>query len=135
MDLHSLTYTSLAQIDVDETDLERIVYSARVNNALDGLTGFLLFDGKGFIQVLEGSKRAIDDVMARIATDRRHRNVLVIDDQPVESRAFPDWSMGYVRFDGRVEGARAIDRALARDTSEAVRAVLTRMATQLQAGA
>jgi hypothetical protein len=132
MDLHSLTYTSLAQIDLDEADLEQIVYSARVNNALDGLTGFLMFNGGSFIQVLEGARRAIDDVMARIATDPRHRNILVIDDQPVEVRAFPDWSMGYLRFDGQVEGALAIDRALGRDAPERVRAVLTSMAAAMQ---
>jgi hypothetical protein len=135
MELHSLTYTSLAQIDLDETDLERIIYSARVNNALDGLTGFLLFNGGSFVQVLEGSKRAIDDVMARIAVDDRHRNVMVVDDRRVERRAFPDWSMGYLRFDGGVEGARALNRALGRETAEPVRALLTSMAAQLQAEA
>ena len=135
MDLRSLTYTSLAQIDLDEHDLERIIYSARVNNALDGLTGFLLFNGQSFMQVLEGSKRAVDDVMARIRVDDRHRNILVVDDRPVDGRAFPDWSMGYLRFDGQVEGARAIDKALGRDAPEPVRTMLASMAEKLETGA
>lgn len=62
-----------------EEELERIVTSARLNNARNGLRGSLIMNGTTFFQVLEGPEDALEQTFARIETDRRHHGLTVID--------------------------------------------------------
>jgi len=133
MDLCSLTYTSQPVGLLDDREVERILYRARVNNGLEGISGFLLFNGEAFIQVLEGTPTAIDDLMNRIRADPRHHHVAVVDRQALVERSFPDWTMGFLRLGGSVANAAAIDRALSRQTSDKTRALLFDMAGALSA--
>lgn len=97
MDLISLTYTSLARLDLQNSDLEDIHRSARELNALDGITGLLVFNGTHFLQVIEGAHDAIDDLLERLRRDPRHTGLEVRDERGIASRSFPDWSMELVR--------------------------------------
>jgi hypothetical protein len=54
MSLKSLTYTSLARLDLEAGDLEAIQRTAREVNALEGITGLLIFNGTHFLQIIEG---------------------------------------------------------------------------------
>jgi hypothetical protein len=108
MTLKSLTYTSLASLDLDGGDIEAIHAKARELNALDGISGLLVFNGTHFLQIIEGSHQAIDDLVERLRRDRRHSAFEVRDEREVESRAFPDWSMELVRV--------TTDRFQARET-------------------
>ena len=63
MKLTSLTYTSLARLDLQTTDLEDIHRTAREQNALDGITGLLVFNGTHFLQIIEGSESAIEELV------------------------------------------------------------------------
>ena len=49
MDLKSLTYTSLAKLDLTAEDLNAIHRTARELNSLDGITGLLVFNGTHFL--------------------------------------------------------------------------------------
>jgi hypothetical protein len=62
-------------------------------NAVDGVTGLLVFDGVRFLQIVEGSEEAIDSLRA----DPRHSAIEVRDERLVDERSFPDWSMELVR--------------------------------------
>ncbi|MCP8891613.1 BLUF domain-containing protein [Sphingomonas faeni] len=103
MTLLSLLYVSRSTIDaaLAETVVADIVETAgRVNLALE-LTGALIFTGAHFAQILEGPTGAVDTLMTSIAADTRHRNILIVDRLPVQSRSFDQWSMAYfgrVRF-------------------------------------
>jgi hypothetical protein len=97
MPLKSLTYTSLASIDLEAADLEAIHRTARELNALEGITGLLIFNGTHFLQVVEGAPDAIDDLVERLRRDPRHSSVEIRDEHEVEQRSFPDWSMELVR--------------------------------------
>ena len=97
MALKSLTYTSRAELDLTAADLEAIHRSARELNALDGITGLLVFNGTHFLQIVEGAPAAIDDLVERLRRDRRHSGFEIRDEHPVETRSFPDWSMELVR--------------------------------------
>jgi hypothetical protein len=95
--LKSLAYTSRARLDLGETDLNDVHQVARHLNALDGITGLLLFDGIRFMQIIEGASEAIDNLVERLRRDRRHTAFEIRDERIVEARAFPDWSMELVR--------------------------------------
>ena len=97
MALKSLTYTSLARLDLESGDVEAIHRTAREVNALEGITGLLIFNGTHFLQIIEGAPDAIDDLLERLRRDPRHSGIEVRDERPVEARSFPDWSMDLVR--------------------------------------
>ena len=97
MQLKALTYTSRASLDLSAQDLADIHDSARHLNALDGITGLLVFDGVRFLQIVEGSQEAIDSLVDRLRADSRHSAVEVRDERLVDERSFPDWSMELVR--------------------------------------
>ena len=127
--LKTLTYTSEARGEVDADELERILRSAMMLNPLDGVTGLLIFNGRAFVQIVEGAPDAIDDLAARLKADVRHVNFQIRDERLVEARSFPDWSMNMVRVSvGRFEARADIERALPAGPSDATRALVLDMA-------
>jgi hypothetical protein len=128
MSLTSLTYTSLARLDLDASDLEHIHRTARELNALDGITGLLVFNGTHFLQIIEGAANAIDDVVQRLRRDPRHSGFEIRDRHQVEERSFPDWSMELVRVNASYFTARdSIAERLPETVPEAIRLRLFRM--------
>ena len=97
MTVKSLTYTSLARLDLAADDLEAIHRTARNANALDGITGLLIFNGTHFLQIIEGQPQAIDELVEKLRRDPRHSGLEIRDERMVEARSFPDWSMELVR--------------------------------------
>ena len=57
MALKSTTYTSLARLDLEAGDLEAIHRTARDVNALEGITGLLIFNGTHFLQIRGRAQR------------------------------------------------------------------------------
>ena len=134
MDLKSLTYTSLARLDLGPDDLEAIHRTARELNALDGITGLLVFNGTHFLQIVEGAQPAIDDLLARLRKDPRHTGIELRDERNVEARSFPDWSMELVRVSSSYFEAReAIQDRVPPGVATDVRDRLVRM-TELISG-
>jgi hypothetical protein len=95
--LWHLVYASAAVEGFQLSDLEEILRAARTRNARDDITGMLLFEGKSFLQVLEGERSKIDDLLERIRVDRRHARTVLLLREPIEQRSFADWTMGYTR--------------------------------------
>ena len=134
MDLKSLTYTSLAKLDLDANDLNDIHRIARHLNSLDGITGLLVFNGTHFLQIIEGAERAIDDLLARLRRDPRHSGLEVRDEHMAEARSFPDWSMELVRVNADYFEAReTIEDRIPPTVSASVRDQIHRM-TELISG-
>ncbi len=90
MELKALTYTSLARPGLLAEDVDAIISSSRINNPLDGITGILIFNGSAFMQMLEGSEAAVDDLAERLIFDQRHTDVSVRDEKLIIARSFPD---------------------------------------------
>jgi len=132
MDLKSLTYTSLARLDLGPDDLEAIHRTARELNALDGITGLLVFNGTHFLQIVEGSQPAIDDLLSRLRRDTRHTGIEVRDERSVSARSFPDWTMELVRVSSSYFEARdAIQDRVPMSVEPDVRDRLFRMTEQI----
>ena len=91
----SLTYLSSATDLMGEQELAEILATTRPRNEERGLTGMLLYADGNIIQVLEGPDRAVDETFAAISRDPRHRGILMMLREPIDERAFPDWSMGF----------------------------------------
>jgi len=125
MSLKSTTYTSLARLDLEASDLEAIHRTARDVNALEGITGLLIFNGTHFLQIIEGAPDAIDDLIERLRRDRRHSGLEVRDERPIAVRSFPDWTMEMVRvsasyFEAKDTVSERLPDALAHDVRDRV---------------
>jgi len=125
MSLKSLTYTSLARLDLDAGELEAIHRTAREVNALEGITGILIFNGTHFLQIIEGAPDAIDELLERLRGDHRHSGIEVRDERAVEERSFPDWSMELVKvsasyFDAKDEVAGRLPSTVAEPVKDRV---------------
>jgi hypothetical protein len=132
MDLKTLTYTSRAKLDLSAQDLADIHQTARHLNALDGVTGLLIFDGSRFLQIIEGSEEAIDALVERLRRDRRHSAFEIRDERPVDARSFPHWSMELLQVSaGYVDAHSRIGSMLPASVAPAVRDLVLRMSGKL----
>jgi hypothetical protein len=77
------------------TELRAILDRARIVNSQLDVTGILLHSEGSFFQVLEGDAEVIDSLYTKIARDKRHKNIVLIVREPIASRSFADWSMGF----------------------------------------
>ena len=122
MALKSLTYTSFARLDLTARDIEAIHRTARDVNSIEGITGLLIFNGTHFLQIVEGSRLAIDDLVERLRRDPRHSGIEIRDQRGIDERSFPDWSMELVRVSASYfEAKDTVSDRLPETVSEPVR--------------
>ena len=90
-----LVYVSTAVDSVDLNEFKRILGTAQQNNERRDLTGMLAFNSKVFLQGLEGSREAVNDLYAKLMRDARHFNLMLLKYESIEMRQWSDWSMGF----------------------------------------
>jgi Sensors of blue-light using FAD len=95
--LSHLIYASSADSTMGDAELRDILERARTVNSRLAITGILLHTEGSYFQVLEGEAEAIDSLYAKISHDKRHTNVVLIVREPIASRVFADWSMGFAQ--------------------------------------
>ena len=135
MRLKCVTTASFATPGLQPIDLELIYRASIRNNARDGITGLLLFNGAVFVQTIEGPPDAVDRLLMRQAVDGRHCEMIVRDERKLWLRIFAAWSMGYMRLDGGwVEGQFDIVEALSREMPAEIHDLLMELAQTLPLG-
>lgn len=96
MSLIHLIYTSVANPStLSMTEVQSILASSRRNNKKLDICGMLLFHEGSFFQILEGEKPVLDKLYEKIARDPRHANLRKLIEEPIEERAFGEWSIGH----------------------------------------
>ena len=88
-----LTYISTAAPDLPKGAVGEILNLSRRNNAPAHVTGLLLYDGRRFLQALEGEAAMVNETYRRIKADPRHRAIVLLSANEVGTRAFGDWAM------------------------------------------
>lgn len=91
-----LIYSSEAAPDLDIADLEQMLVESRIRNKARGITGVLIFVEDVFLQILEGEKDSVVDLMHTIERDPRHRGIKIFHERETDERAFASWSMAYL---------------------------------------
>jgi hypothetical protein len=85
---------------ITDADGERDILEAfRRNNPARGIAGVLVSHGGWIMQVLGGPAAAVSDLLARIDTDTRNGELLLISAAPIDAREFGDRSMGSTSMD------------------------------------
>ena len=93
--LMKMIYCSRANDGVDMDEFKKILATAQKNNAERGLTGLLIFNSKIFLQVLEGTPKAINRLYTTLAQDPRHHDLFILKYQEIEQRNWAQWSMSF----------------------------------------
>ncbi|XGC81488.1 BLUF domain-containing protein [Bdellovibrio bacteriovorus] len=95
-----LVYISEAVEDISYSDIHDILNVSRKNNAMENITGILIFREGYFFQVLEGPEAAVRKVLGKIIIDDRNYNLRVLLETSDHSRLFENWSMAF--YDGDI---------------------------------
>lgn len=96
MDLVQLIYVSRLSPECDAESLKKILDASRTNNEKIGVTGILCRDHHYFLQCLEGSRPAVNQLYATIMGDERHRDVVILQYREISRREFAAWNMAFV---------------------------------------
>jgi Sensors of blue-light using FAD len=93
---YRIIYSSQATADMSVEALEEILVDARAGNEARGITGALVYVDGVFLQILEGDKGTVLDLMHNIAGDARHSSVTVFHEAEVDQPLFSGWRMAYL---------------------------------------
>jgi len=91
----SLTYVSSATRLFSEQELIQLLKESRARNTHWDISGMLLYKDGNFMQVFEGPDEAVRQLYDNITKDPRHRDVILLREEAIDERQFPDWSMGF----------------------------------------
>ena len=93
--MRQLVYISTVAGPTADIVPAEILNISRRNNMKAQVSGLLYFDGRRFLQALEGEDAAVAETFARIKDDPRHRAVVILSDRQVSTREFGDWAMAF----------------------------------------
>ena len=91
-EMKHLIYTS-KPINFDDFNISNILKSSQKNNKKDRITGALIFREDIYLQFLEGPQNKVDQAFNKIASDKRHINVLKLKEDITNRRLFTSWAM------------------------------------------
>lgn len=104
--LRQYIYISTAP-ELGPDDVDSILESCQENNRERGITGLLLYNGRNFLQLLEGDQADLLFVMRKISNDRRHSGISLIEDVEVDERACPEWLMRRIKLVDDIGGRQS----------------------------
>jgi len=97
--MKQVVYLSTATHDMSDEALENILNVSIRNNAKLGITGLLIIKGRTFMQALEGEVEVVDALYRKIEQDPRHKNIILLSEESITQRQFPNWNMGFKNLD------------------------------------
>ncbi len=110
-------------------EVEGIIEHAARSNAERNIGGFLIYNGRNFLQLLEGESPVLLLLMSRIMADPRHTGVLKMEDVEVDERVFTDWNMRRIRIADSIANRRAkLDEQLPANLDRCVRRIVNNFA-------
>jgi hypothetical protein len=116
---YQIIYSSEAATPMQTDDLQELLEHARRSNAAKGITGALIYAEGTFLQILEGDRGLLQDLMARIRRDVRHESVVVLRESEVPTAIFGSWKMAYVSATPK-QIAKWVGVNAANDTTESL---------------
>ena len=105
--LYHLTYRSIAIPEITIEQIEDILKTARNFNSKNDVSGCLVFSKGYFIQLLEGSKDIIKELMDHIDADKRHTDIDILSEGETKKRIFETWDMAYLKPSEKMQSDKA----------------------------
>ncbi len=92
--LSRMLYVSRSRIDTsDHATMKALVEKAAANNTRERITGVLTWSEDAFLQMVEGPRAALCELLWRLNKDERHTDLLLIEFRPAAGRTTQTWSM------------------------------------------
>ncbi len=88
-------YSSKATKTFTAEELVAILKKSQNNNIKVGLSGLLLYKDNQFMQLIEGSEKAVRTTLKKIGADPRHKDITTLLEGTTDERQFSEWSMGF----------------------------------------
>ncbi len=103
-DLHALVYVSSASHLLSVQEIDHLLQRARMRNVRQAVTGVLLYSQGNFMQYLEGPAIGLERVYDKVKADALHHGIIKLLTQPIRSRLFEEWAMGFCPIGERLAG-------------------------------
>ena len=97
--LIELSYVSQATNDMGILSLMNLLEDAVHKNKRNDITGVLFYDNYIFGQIIEGYPQQIELIWMSITADPRHKEIQILDINPLQKRRFSNWSMKFYGSD------------------------------------
>lgn len=108
--LHQVIYISYLKHTFNESDFFDQLMLSRQSNALNNITGMLFYGSGKYVQLIEGPKNSVSQLMGNIHEDDRHYDIEIIADTLISHRNFAGHSMAYRLFaDNELEQLTGFD--------------------------
>ncbi len=92
--LSRMLYVSRKQVDTDDhAAMTALMEQAAVNNARNRITGLLTWSEDAFLQLLEGPRSALTELLFRLKDDPRHDGLLLVEFRAASGRVTQRWAM------------------------------------------
>ena len=122
--LYISTAPSLTREEVDA-----ILETSQRNNVARGVTGLLLYNGRNFLQLLEGEESELVTLMLKISHDARHTGISMIERKSANAPACPNWAMRRIPIAETVSKRReALEAQLPEGLDPQTRKIITNFA-------
>jgi len=110
--LYRCIYTSTLAPAVSDAAIPEVLAEierqSAVNNGRARISGILLSTERHFMQILEGTNRALSSLIDNLYRDERHTDMLLMEMVSVERRVFPEWTMKWAPLKTRPEFAASV---------------------------
>ena len=93
--LIELSYVSQSANEMGILGLMNLLEDAVHKNKRNGITGVLFYDNRIFGQIIEGYPQHVELIWKGITADPRHKEIQVLDINPLQKRRFSNWSMKF----------------------------------------
>jgi hypothetical protein len=128
--MRQFVYISTATADLSQADIDNILEASAKNNPGRKITGFLVFNGRNFLQLVEGPEASLLALMADINRDQRHSGVVRLEDNSIVDRACENWTMKRLMLSDNVDAREAsLEQALPDALSPQVRRTILNFAS------
>lgn len=105
--MRQIVYVSTVCDGFTQADMDQILASSQRNNPTRGLTGLLLWNGRNFLQLLEGPRAELLSLLSRLAQDPRHAGIARLEDLAIEAPDCPEWAMERIYLAADVDERRS----------------------------
>lgn len=92
----ALVYVSESLINVKEEELKALAKQFSITNQEHNISGYLFYNGKEFLQYIEGSPKQLDQLYSNIVNDDRHQVKTCIEDDNLLHFRFMSWNMRFL---------------------------------------
>ena len=93
--LIELSFVSQSTNDMGILGLMNLLEDVVHKNKRNGITGVLFYDNRIFGQIMEGYPQHVELIWKAISADPRHKEIQVLDINPLQKRRFTNWSMKF----------------------------------------